>query len=117
MGTENFPGEDGKARNAKAETQRQDERRREIRDFRKLLRQPEFRRFCWRKLAETGIFRASFNLNTKLEDFQEGRRDIGLALLLELNEADGNAFAQMQREAVSEALSKPTAKEETSDGE
>lgn len=116
MAESNFHGADTKQKNADIERQRKDEKRRELRDLRRLLRNPEFRRFYWRKLSECGVFNSSFNVNTKLADFREGQRDIGITLLQELNKADGNAFAAMQREAVSEALSKQT-EEDSSDGE
>lgn len=80
-------------------------------DLRKVLSLPEGRRFIWRQLSESGVFRASFNFNTKLEDFHEGQRDRGLALLAEINNCDEDAFAKMQREYLSEQRSKPNQKE------
>lgn len=82
-------------------------RKRNQSDLRKVLSMPEGRRFIWRQLSESGVFRASFNFNTKLEDFQEGQRDRGLALLNEVNDCDEMAFANMQREYLSEQRSKP----------
>lgn len=98
-----------------AEKQNEEERKeadriakRKISDLRKLLKQPEFRRFAWELLGETGIFKASFSQNSMTTCFNEGRRDIGLAFLNNINEANTNAYAQMQQEYVSELKSKDT---------
>lgn len=79
---------------------------RDIGDTQKLLKMPEFRRFCWRKMSEAGIFRTTFNQNAMTMSYSEGRRDIGLGILADLNEADPNAFGQIQREFISEQKSK-----------
>lgn len=71
-------------------------------DLRKLLNLPEGRRFIWKLWSETGVFRASFTLNSNQTAFNEGRRDIGLAILLEVQKAKPDAYAQMQREFTSE---------------
>jgi hypothetical protein len=75
-------------------------------DLKKILSLPEGRRFIWRQIGECHIFRSAFNLNTKLEDFQLGQQDRGLALLNEVNAVDPNMFAQLQREWISEQNSK-----------
>lgn len=105
-GEKNFPGVSEKEAADQATRQLADEKRRQVRDMRKLLRLPEFQRFAWRKLGESGVFRSSFSLNTKMEDFREGQRDLGILLLQEINDADENMFAKMQRDSVSEALGK-----------
>lgn len=111
----NFPGETEKAAQEARQKQVAVAKQRDIKDVAKMLKMPEFRRFCWRKLSEAGIYHDSFNMNTKIEDYNLGRKRAGLDLLVEINAADPNSFAQIQREAVSEALSKP--KEETPDGD
>lgn len=100
---------DAKAKQAKIDKEAKYNKARDIADMQKLLRMPEFRRFAWRKLSETGIFRASFSQNAMLMAYSEGKRDIGLGFLTDLNEADPNAFAQIQREYISEQKSKEVA--------
>lgn len=101
----------------KAEVKRQQEaeedfqriQRRRIADLRKLLKQPEFRRFIWHILSETGIFKASFTLNSMQTAFLEGRRDVGLAFIEDLDKADTNALIQIRQEYVSEIKAKEAA--------
>ena len=83
---------------------------RQINDIRRIIKSPDGRRFIWWILSQCHIFKISFNLNTKLEDFQEGERNIGLEVLNRLNEADIGAFAQLQNEYLSEKLSKEALK-------
>lgn len=89
-------------------------KQRRISDFQKLLKLPEFRRHIWHILSESGIFRASFTLNAMQTAFLEGRRDLGLALIVDLDNADINALIQIRQEFVSEQKSKEaiTKKEE-----
>lgn len=84
---------------------------RDIADIRRVIRYPEGRRFLWWLLSKAHIFRSSFNMNTKIEDFQEGERNIGLEVLNRLNDADIGAFAQLQNENISERKSKEAVKE------
>ena len=91
----------------KAEKERKDQeffKKRRLSDLRKLLKLSEFRRFVWDSLSETGLFRASFTSDAMISAFNEGKRDNGLKLLAELNEADVNAFAQIQKEFVDEGI-------------
>jgi hypothetical protein len=91
----------------KAEKEKKDQeffKKRRISDLRKLLKQPEFRRFIWDQLSETGLFRASFTSDARISDWNEGKRDIGLKLLVDLNEADIKVFAQIQSEFVAESI-------------
>lgn len=99
---------DAEARKANAEERKEFDRlrKRKTGDMRSLLKIPEFRRFAWDELSETGVFHASFTLNSNQMAFNEGRRDRGLALLARINEADPNAFSQMQREFISEKNSR-----------
>ena len=77
-------------------------RKRKLGDWRKILSTKEGRRLTWSLLAETGLFRSSFTANSNQTSFLEGQRDIGLGILRFVNEADSAAFAQMQREFMSE---------------
>ena len=84
---------------------------RDIADIKQVIKRPEGRRFIWWLLSKAHVFRSSFNMNTKIEDFQEGERNIGLEVLNRLNDADINAFAQIQNESISERKSKEAVKE------
>lgn len=87
-------------------------REREISDLQKVLRVPEGRRLILRILSEAGVVRASFSLNSMQTAFNEGKRDIGVWLLKDLDEAEPMAFSQMLREYYSELKSKKAKQEE-----
>jgi len=86
-------------------------RQKEIDDVRKILKTPEGRRDYWRRMGKCGILRSSFTPNSNQTAFNEGKREIGLDILIDINEADGSAFARMQNEYVSALKSKKQAKE------
>ena len=86
------------------EQERLDQRK--TNDLRKVLSSVEGRRIIWDLLSDCGVFCGSFNTNNAAMSFQEGRRDIGLKLIIALNRADKNAFARLQSEYLSEALKK-----------
>lgn len=87
-------------------------RDREIDDLKVVLKKPEGRRFVYKMLSECGVFKASFSINSMQTAFQEGRRDIGLALLKSLDEAEPQAYSQMLTEHFSELKSKKPKQEE-----
>ncbi len=87
--------------------QKQDQER-EQNDMQVLLKLPEGRRFLWKIIGLAGMFRASMTGESMTTAFNEGRRDIGLGLLLEINNCDHNAFAQMQSEFFSKSNSEKT---------
>jgi len=97
--------------NKEAQKEYEKRRTREIDDLQKVLKLPEGRRLVWRILSEAGVFKASFSLNSMQTAFNEGRRDIGIWLIQDVDRAEPNAYAQMQREYYSELKSKQ-AKEE-----
>jgi len=99
------------AKNLESKREARQRRDREINDMQRVLKLPEGRRFVWRILSQCGIFHASFTQNSMQSSFNEGRRDIGLGLLGDLNEADVFAYAKMQQEYVSELKSKKQVKE------
>lgn len=80
---------------------RKRERSREIEDVKKVISSAEGRRFLWRLMSESGVFRASYTGDSKTF-FNEGKRDIGLLVLREVNTAKPSAFAQMQNEFLNE---------------
>ena len=97
--------------NKKITAEQNHARNKEIDDLRKILKTPEGRRYIWRRLGKTGVFRNSFNLNSNQTAFTEGQRNVGLDMLREINEADVTAFAKMQNEYISALNSKQEAKE------
>src|SRR3990167_2660998 len=74
-------------------------RQTELRDLLHVLTDRDGRRFIWRQLAMAGVFQTSFNQNNSLMSFNEGKRQIGLALLADLMEADPSAYMTMATEA------------------
>jgi hypothetical protein len=86
-------------------------RNREILDLCKVLKGPEGRRFVLRVLSEAGMFRASFSQNSMQTAFNEGKRDIGLWLMKDLDEAEPMAYSQILREYYSELKSKKAKQE------
>ena len=81
-------------------------RDREIDDIKSILRLPGGRRFILRVFVETGTMNASFTLNSMTTAFNEGKRDIGIWLLKEIDQAEPMAYSQMLREYFSELKSK-----------
>ena len=92
--------------NEKLEKDAERIRKRDLGDIRKILSIPEGRRFFWRLLSEAGIFRSSFTGDSLQTAHNEGRREIGLIFLKDINAANPSSFAQLQREFVSEQNSK-----------
>lgn len=78
-------------------------RNREIDDLKRVLSFVEGRRFVWRLLCETGIYRSVFDSNALSMAFKEGQRDVGLFLMEDINTHMASAFAQMQRETANDA--------------
>ena len=97
--------------NKKLTAEQRRERQKEIEDVKSILKTPSGRRYFWRLLSKCGIFRNSFSLNSNQTAFSEGKRDIGLDMLNEINEADITAFAKMQNEYLSALNSKKEIKE------
>jgi hypothetical protein len=86
-----------------SDEKRKRRRSRELSDIKKVLSLPEGRRFIWRIWGLTGCFKASFTpKDTNMTCFREGQRDIGMALLEDVNLASPMAYAQMKTEFMSE---------------
>lgn len=81
-----------------ADAKAQLQRKREIEDFKWLVAHKQGRRILWRLLSMTGVFTSSMTGNSQTF-FNEGRRDIGLQLMAEVNEHSLEAFVQMMKEA------------------
>lgn len=102
MSDDRFYDSEIKSKKREIQSASKRKRDRELGDVRRILSVPEGRRLFWRLLSGAGVFRASFTLNSVQTAYNEGRRDIGLWMLEEINQADPNAFAQLQREYYSE---------------
>ena len=70
-------------------------------DFRWLMGDLRGRRFVWDLLAKAGLFRSSLGLSPELTAFNEGRRDLGLAVLADMMRLCPGQYARMQAEAIS----------------
>jgi hypothetical protein len=98
------------------ETKRKRRKAREVNDLRDILALPQGRRYIWKLWGLTGVFRASYApKDSNLTAFREGQRDIGLALLQDINEASPTALGQMRSEYLSELNSEKKVEEEDND--
>lgn len=79
-------------------------------DFRWLMDDPRGRRFIWQLMGRCRIFEPVFNTHGGLMNFNEGRRDVGLFLLGEINRLCPEKFAVAAAEHA-----KPLEDEETND--
>lgn len=87
-----------KSRQDKAEAKARREREKDLGDIRKVLSEPEGRRFYWRVLSKCGVFHSSWTGDTNQTLVNEGKRAVGIVFLDDLLEASPSTFAQMQRE-------------------
>lgn len=76
-------------------------REREVNDLRKILAIPEGRRFIWRYIGISGVFKLSFTGNSETF-FNEGQRNVGLKLIADVMEANPESYLQMTKEAEEE---------------
>lgn len=75
-------------------------------DILSLAKQPAFRRFCWKILEESGMFKLSYTRGSPEDTFvKEGRRSVGHDVLAILQTVDPGIFLQMQREHISDIKS------------
>ena len=93
----------------KAQKDREDKarvkREKEMADIRDVLSTPGGRRFIWRLLAESNTIDASFVPGQyDMTAFKEGQRDIGLKILLDIEEAKPGIYAQITNEIRSAAV-------------
>lgn len=68
-------------------------------DLRSIMSVPHGRRFLWEHIGSCGVFRSAFNSDALVMAFNEGSREIGLKLYVELLEADPKGCVLMQQEA------------------
>jgi len=87
-------------KNAKRkEKHRQDKN---IMDMQHVLGSLNGRRLMWKYLTICGIFETSFSTDTNRTMFNEGQRNIGLAILADINEANPEAYLLMMKESKGE---------------
>jgi hypothetical protein len=76
------------------ENQRKLERDIEKADFAWLMSDKRGRRFMWRMLEFTGLYRSSFTGNNETF-FKEGARNVGLRLISDIHEFAPESYTQM----------------------
>ncbi len=72
------------------------ERRRD--EIRFVMSDRRGRNVVWWLLSRAGLHRSSFSADAATTAFQEGRRDIGLAVFDRLMDADANAYIRLLQE-------------------
>jgi hypothetical protein len=98
------------AARAAAEAEQFATRARDLGDLKELMRLPSGRRTFWRLLGASGVFVSSFTGEQPLTmAFAEGRRNEGLRLFLDLQEADGELYLLMAQEAAAAEKRAPEA--------
>ncbi len=84
-----------------AKRSEESKRNQELNDVEFVLSTPQGRRFLWRLLGVCHVFKTSFTGNSTTF-FNEGKRDIGLRLLADINEASPDSYLKMMQEAKKE---------------
>ena len=87
---------------ADASRRERDRAKRDTADLRWIMSDPRGRRFIWRLLGITGIFRSSFTGNSETF-FREGERNVGLKLLTDVTRDANDFYLTAQQEAADEA--------------
>lgn len=75
------------------------ERQQELDDIEKCLKTRHGRRLMWRVLELAGVFRSSFSTDALAMAFQEGQRNQGLILLIDIQTVDPDGYILMAKEA------------------
>jgi hypothetical protein len=101
-----FYDTENELKNKESKKEYKNRRDRETSDLQAVLKKPEGRRVIYKILCECGVFKASFSMNSMTTSFNEGKRDVGLSLLAELDLAEPNVYSQMLKEHFSEVKSK-----------
>lgn len=84
-----------------AKRSEESKRNQELNDVEFVLSTPQGRRFLWRLLGVCHVFKTSFTGNSTTF-FNEGKRDIGLRLLADINESSPDSYLKMMQEAKKE---------------
>ena len=69
-------------------------REKELDDLKFILATEQGRRFVWRYLEITGVYKTSFTGSSETY-FLEGQRNIGLKLMADINDSDPEAYVKM----------------------
>jgi hypothetical protein len=109
---DNFYTDEIEEKNKESKKEYSKRKDRELDDLKVVLKKPEGRRVVYKILCDCGVFKASFTQNSNTTAFNEGKRDIGLGLLADLDKVEPNAYSQMLIEHFSELKSKKPIKEE-----
>jgi hypothetical protein len=109
---DNFYDTEAELKNKESKKEYKNRKDRELDDLKVVLKLPEGRRFIYWMLSSVGVWNTSFSLNSMQTSFNEGRRDVGLMLLKQLDEAEPNVHSQMLKEHYSELKSKKPKTEE-----
>lgn len=67
-------------------------------DFKWLMMDIRGRRFVWRYLEKAGVFRVTFRADSNEGDFLEGMRNMGLMLMVDINEICPEKYQLMVNE-------------------
>lgn len=78
-------------------------RQRQINDMYKVLGTPEGRRLIFRILSESGMFQMGY-IGDNGAFYSQGRRDVGMIVFNDMDNARPEAFAQMRAEYKSDEL-------------
>lgn len=70
----------------------------ELVDLRAVLALPEGRRLLWRLLQHAGVFRSVWESSAKIH-YNAGRQDFGHFIMVDVMEAQPEAYLQMQQES------------------
>lgn len=101
--TEYLDGSDQEAAEALAAEERRLQLAIEINDLKKLMSMKEGRRFMWRLLSDSGVYRTSFATNGLQMAHLEGQRAIGLMKLAEIMDHCPEQFNVMTMEQAANA--------------
>lgn len=85
-----------------AKTKEESKRDQELNDMAHVLGSVQGRRFLWRLLSVCHVFKTSFTGNSTTF-FNEGKRDIGLRILGDINEASPDGYLEMMKESKKES--------------
>lgn len=83
---------------AEAAREAAEELRRQVEDLKWLMAHKPGRRFMWRLLAMAGVYRTSFNTSGSVTAFNEGKRNVGLTYVAEIQEHVPDSYLTMLKE-------------------
>lgn len=72
-------------------------RKQELMDLDSLMALPAGRRFLWRLLTQSGVFRSSFSSDPLVMAMNEGQRNVGLRVVGDIMAACPEKYIEMMR--------------------